>query len=149
MNIGLAIFLLIILILWLAGPRISAWLKAYAMGKMEDRMRHMMGMPSRAEEKRAREAYERANGSSGRSNSAGSEKRGWKERFREQSNRGRGGDPAADLRMMRQYAEDVEFTEIHEYSESIEFEQDKKGRTTKIKVESQVSDAEYVVISGK
>lgn len=143
---GLAIFLLIVLILWLSGPKISAWLKAYAMGKMEDRMRRMMGMPTRAEEKKAREAYNRANGFSETGERQKKERRSWKDRFREQSERGRGGDPAADLRMMREYAEDVEFTEIREYSESMVLEQDKMGKQTKINIESQVSDAEYVVV---
>lgn len=137
---SLLIIILIILLLWVAGPWISRWIRSYAMGKMEDWGRRQMGMPTRAEEKRARKAREKEE--KAKSGKQG----GWRERFRQQSTRGRGGDPAADIRMMKEYAVDVEYVEIHEYSETIVFEQDKAGKREKIVLESQVSDAEYIVI---
>lgn len=135
---GLVIIILIIMLFWIFGPQLMRGLQVYASRKMEDRLRRMMGMPSRAEEKKARRGEER-NGKAG----------GWREKFRRQSSRGRGGDPAADVRMMKEYAEDVEYVEIHEYSESIKFSQDAGSENIKIRQESQVSDAEYVIITKK
>ena len=56
---GFFIAILIILLLPLIFPYIGRWIKSYAMGKMEDNMRRMMGMPTRAEEKRARKEQAR------------------------------------------------------------------------------------------
>lgn len=136
---GFFIFVLILVLLPLVWPYIARAIKRYMMGKFEDRMRRMMGMPTRAEEKKARRRRE--NDSPYAAAAGGNSRR-----------RGRGrshdvGDPAADLRMMRSYAEDVEFTEIKEYSEEIRFSGDKEGKRENIKMEEQVSDVEFVVIN--
>ena len=140
---GFFIAILIILLLPLIFPYIGRWIKSYAMGKMEDNMRRMMGMPTRAEEKRARKEQARTERDSRRD-----EERGGARRY---GFRGRGrnhnvGNPAEDIRMMRLYAEDVEFVEIREYSADIQFEQDAETGRVKITVEEQMSDAEFVVI---
>lgn len=113
------------------------------MGKMEDNVRRMMGMPTRAEEKKARKAQER------QERAAQKEDEGNPFRRYGFRNRGRNhnvGNPSEDLRMMRIYAEDVDFIEIREYSEELRFEQDETGEKIKIVYEEQVSDAEFIVI---
>lgn len=146
---GFFIAILIILLLPLIIPAIGRMIKRYAMGKMEDRMRRMMGMPTRSEEKKARktrEREERADGWSGYQQTAQeSARQSGRYSFRGRTRNHNVGNPADDLRMMRLYAEDVEFVEIREYSADIRFEQDATGQT-KITVEEQVSDVEFVVI---
>lgn len=140
---GFFIVILIILLLPLIIPFIGRIIKSYALGKMEDNMRRMMGMPTRAEEKKARKEQDRYERDAKRE-----EERGGSRRYSFR-NRGRNhnvGNPADDIRMMRLYAEDVEFIEIREYSADIRFEQDMNTGKVKIKVEEQVSDAEFVVI---
>lgn len=134
------IIILIILLLPLVWPYIRRAISSYMMGKMEDRMRRMMGMPTRAEEKKARKEQEKAE----KKREERGEPSGF--RFRGHTRNHNVGNPAEDLRMMRLYAEDVEFVEIREYSAEIHFEQDKESGKIKIKYEEQVSDAEFVVI---
>lgn len=63
-------------------------------------------------------------------------------------NEGRGGRPSGDSRrgkeplIPKEYAEDVEFTEIHSYSSEMEI----RTPESKIKIEEQVSDAEVIEI---
>lgn len=140
---GFFIVILIILLLPLIMPYIGKWIKGYAMGKMEDNMRRMMGMPTRAEEKRARKEHSRAEHHSHREEERGGSRRyGFRNRGRNHNV----GNPAEDIRMMRLYAEDVEYVEIREYSADIKFKQDLNTGNVKITVEEQVSDAEFVVI---
>ena len=105
-------------------------------------MRRMMGMPTRAEEKRARKEQERQERASQREEGSGPRRYGFRNRGRNHNV----GNPAEDLRMMRMYAEDVEYVVIREYSEELRFEQDETGEKIKIVYEEQVSDAEFVVI---
>lgn len=140
---GFFIAILIILLLPLVFPYIGRWIKSYAMGKMEDNMRRMMGMPTRSEEKRARKEQARTERESKRDEDRGSSRRyGFRNRGRNHNV----GNPSEDIRMMRLYAEDVEFVEIREYSADIQFKQDLNTGHIKITVEEQVSDAEFVVI---
>ena len=107
-----------------------------------------MGMPTRAEEKKAEKEARKAERRSGwdapkeeaQPRSAG------RYGFRSRGRNHNVGNPAEDLRMMRLYAEDVEFVEIREYSSDIHFEQDEATGKMKIVIEEQMSDAEYVVI---
>ncbi|MBD5189544.1 MAG: hypothetical protein HDS95_04625 [Bacteroidales bacterium] len=140
---GFFIAVLIILLLPLIFPYIGRLIKRYAMGKMEDNMRRMMGMPTRAEEKKARKAQAREERDTARQEDRGANHRyGFRSRGRNHNV----GNPAEDIRMMRLYAEDVEYIEIREYSADIRFEQDSDSGRMKIKMEEQVSDAEFVII---
>ncbi|MDE7413414.1 MAG: hypothetical protein K2N05_06460 [Muribaculaceae bacterium] len=149
------IVILILLLLPLIFPFISRMIKNYFMGKMEDRMRRMMGMPTRAEEKKARKAQEREdrrngwNDSDQRQDDRREERTGFSRRY---GFRGRGrnhnvGNPAESVRMMKSYAEDVEFVEIREYSAEIRFEQDQAAGNVKITLEEQMTDAEFVMVT--
>lgn len=140
---GFFIAILIILLLPLVIPYIGRMVKNYAMGKMEDRMRRMMGMPTRAEERKARKAqgFERHDFSAEERKSNGR-----RNPFRSRGRNHNVGNPAEDIRMMKRYAEDVEFVEIKEYSADIRFEQDPETGNVKIKAEEQMTDAEFVVI---
>ncbi len=140
---GFFIAILIILLLPFIIPFIGRLIKSYALGKMEDNMRRMMGMPTRSEEKKARKQQER--------DERQAKKAAEKESSRRYGfhNHGRNhnvGNPSEDIRMMRLYAEDVEFVEIREYSADLKFEQDLNTGNVKIKFEEQVSDAEFIII---
>ena len=148
---GFFIAILIILLLPLILPAIGRLIKRYAMGKMEDRMRRMMGMPTRSEEKKARKAREReerdTDGWSGsRQTEQESPRQGSRYSFRGRSRNHNVGNPAEDIRMMRLYAEDVEYIEIREYSAELRFEQDEPAGNIRITLEEQVTDAEFVVV---
>ena len=128
-------------------PYIGRMIKRYAMGKMEDRMRRMMGMPTRAEEKMAEKEARKAERRSGWDAPKEEEPRAThRYGFRSRGRNHNVGNPAEDLRMMRLYAEDVEFVEIREYSSDIHFAQDEATGKMKIIIEEQMSDAEFVVI---
>ena len=128
---------IILLLLW---PWIVKWTKKFMMRRAEDALRRAMGMPSRKEEERMRAAQEK----NSRADTRG----------RSRSRRRR---PAADphpARLMKQVAEDVEFTEIVNYSEEITVEgtsssRQRRGRrpdNDAIIVEEQVTDAEFTEI---
>lgn len=145
---GFFIIIAIILLLPVIIPFIGRKIKEYAMGKMEDRMRRMMGMPTRSEEKKARKAQAKTEArrdgwtASSEEGERGSSRFGFRSRHRNHNV----GNPAEDIRMMRMYAEDVEFVEIREYSAELRFEQDEQPGKVKFTYEEQVSDAEFVVI---
>lgn len=126
------IFLLIVALLW---PYIVRLLRRYMAGRAEDMMRRMAGMPSRKEERRRARRNNAA--SSGGNPGPHSERR-------------RHSAPSQDAAsIMKDVAEDVEFTEIREFeSESILEEEDSR-RTRRIYREEQVSDAEYTEIRTK
>lgn len=126
----LTVFLIIILALWLLWPRISVWIRKQAMYRFEDMIRRMTGMPSRKEEKRQQKQAQ----AGGRKQRRGNAKKG--------ETHVRTGEGMA---MMRQYAEDVEYTETREYSETVTFDGD-TVHTHKEYSESQVTDAEYTII---
>ena len=127
------IFLIILVLLW---PYIVRLLRRYMAGKAEDMMRRMAGMPSRKEERRrARRGTDASSGSRGNGFHTGSRR-----------HRAPSQDVAA---IMKDVAEDVEFTEIREFeSESILEESDAR-RSRRIYREEQVSDAEYTEIHAK
>lgn len=123
------IFLLIVVLLW---PYIARLLRRYMAARAEDMMRRMAGMPTRKEERRrARRNNAAPQGSDPGPHSA----------------RRRHGAPTRDAAsIMKDVAEDVEFTEIREFeSESILEEVDSR-RAGRIYREEQVSDAEFTEI---
>lgn len=131
----MGIFFIILIIIFLCWPWITKWLRGYMARRAEDMVRRMAGMPSRKEEQKRRREQERQQKRNGYS--AGST-RG--------RNRGSANGKDTDsIRSMQEYAEDVEFTETKEYSETEIIEDDGKGNR-RIYRESQVSDAEYIEI---
>ena len=127
---GLGILILVVLFFWLLWPKISRWLKRKAMERAEDYMRASMGMPPRNKKRdksRQNKEYE-GNTSYGRQrrNPFGPE------RYTE--------EPI----IPKEYAEDVEFTEMKDYSES--YKNNKEGEKTETYHESQISDAEWTEI---
>lgn len=125
---------LIILILLIVGvPYLWRWLKPYLMRwvqhRTEDYVRSKMGMPPR----------DRSRGS--RRNDSGRQQ----QRTRGGNSRGYSRSQYSDEPLIpKEYAEDVDFTEMHSYSDDTEIASD--GKNVKIRQESQVSDAEIIEI---
>ena len=95
-----ATLLILLFLLYFLGPLLRRFVmplfQRWMMGKMEDNMRRMAGMPTRKEEKKARKKN-----SGGRRNVS----REWEEAVKRSKK-----ENAVDY--MRSYAEDVEFEEI-------------------------------------
>lgn len=126
--------LIIIIILIFAWPYIWRWLQPYfyrwMQHRAEDYVRKSMGMPPR--DRGGSKARTRTSGSSG---------------FKSSSQSYRGSRHSYDEGSIipKEYAEDVEFTEIRSYSsDSSSIASD--GDTVRYREESQVSDAEIIEI---
>lgn len=126
---GLGIFLLIIVaVIWL-WPYISRWLRRKANERIEDYIRKATGMPPREKKKRNH-----------KSSGSDSDNSFYNQRHQRYS-------PGAEEPLIpKEYAEDVEFVETKDYSES--FRQSVRDAKTSYH-ESQVSDAEYVEIKDR
>lgn len=126
-------FLIILILLFLIWPLIrgpvSRWFNSFVSHRTEDVMRRMMGMPSRREEKRRRKQQAQKDSSTGRGYG------------RKRNASPPKPHPAA---MMKSVAVDVEYTEIREFESKTTIDSD--GKTTRIKTEEQISDAEYIEI---
>lgn len=128
------IIISIILLFWmwpyimrLLAPYFQNWI----VGKMEDRMRRMMGMPTRKEERKAarkKEKEEKKERGKGKSQPSG------------QSRRGKIIPP--------EYAEDVEFVEYKNVSETEIIKESPEGKT-EYYYESQIEDVEFIEIKGE
>lgn len=127
MGIVLVLLFVIICLLW---PWIVRWIRGYMARRAEDMIRRMAGMPSRKEEERMKRARE--SGEDYGRNARGA------------YSRARRGPKEDGVECMREYAEDVEFTEIREYSSSGILGEDCAAR--KEFHESQVSDVEYTEV---
>ena len=135
MDKAFGIIFVIIILLFALGPLLRRWfaplLQRWMLGKMEDNMRRMAGMPTRKEERKARRKAAR--------------QRGTDEEFGpryERSRNGRGAYPQPSAGgMMQHVAEDVEFTEIREYKD--ENTHIVEHTEVKYRVEEQVEDAEF------
>lgn len=124
-------FILLIILVWLIfGRQISAWSRTFMAHRAEDAVRRMMGMPSRREERKARERAERAARSADSSYSH--------DRYRQSAHSDN--DPI----IPKEYAEDVEYVEIRDYSYSRIIKDDNEGRT--VYHESQVEEAQIIEI---
>lgn len=121
--------LIICIVLFLLWPTIKKWLARYMVHKTEDFIRSATGMPPRDKKRRER-------ASSG-STSYGREGR--------QSGSRRGRRSSKEPIIPREYAEDVEFVESVEYSETT-IREDYSDGSGRVYTESQVSDVEYVEI---
>lgn len=120
--------LLILLLLFIGLPYLWRWLKPYfyrwMQRRTEDYVRRAMGMPPRDKSRSRR-------GQSGRSYGATSS-------GRQQHH------PSSGPIIPKEYAVDVEYTEIRSYSSEEEIASD--GKNVSYTVESQVSDAEIIEI---
>lgn len=130
---GIGILILVVLFFWLCWPAISRWLKRKAMEKAENYMRQAMGMPPR-EKSRRKDSYR----------NGGENRRGGEYRHNPYAESGRKGNTHEPCTViMRQYAEDIEFVEIKDYSsETVK----KTVISTESFRESQVSEAEWTEI---
>lgn len=126
------VFLIILLVLFVLLPLLRRWLQPlfvrYARRKAEDFIRRQMGVPPVSkEERKARRRQEKA---------------------RREGNfygnvRGSYGADTEDSVIPKEYAEDVEFVEIKEFSQE-EIASDRKGNTSREYYhETQISDAEW------
>ncbi len=131
------LILIIIFIVWplarYAWQRwVQPWLIRRASRKMEDYIRAAAGMPPREKESRGKKHHSRQPAGSSRQPGGNTDWEG----------------PL----IPKEYAVDVEFTEIREYSSVIEITGEESSRhhrkrsASKVTVESQVSDVEYVEI---
>lgn len=127
-------FLIILILLFSLWPLIVRWLRPmiqrYMARKAEDYLRRAAGMPPRSDSR----ARSRSDFSSGN---------------RASRSRGRHHDPSREPIIPSGYAEDVEFVEVRDFSsDTVIAESDHpKSAGKSIRVESQVSDAEYVMIT--
>lgn len=145
MEIAFGIICVILFLVLVLGPTLRRWLAPYLqrwmLGKMEDNMRRMAGMPTRKEEKKARKAAERRGAGRSASRAAESFRRaaaGSRAYGRRNARRAR-----STVGMLRYIAEDVEFTEIKDYSGDSPLWQKTEVR---YRVEEQVEDADFTEI---
>lgn len=129
--------LIILILVFVAVPYIWRWLKPYfyrwAQRRTEDYIRNAMGMPPR--EKKSTRGR---SGNDGRQESRSSAYNGY-------SRHGRSGYGYSRGPLIpKEYAVDVEYTEIRSYS--AEQKIGTSGANIRYKVESQVSDAEIIEI---
>ena len=127
---GLIILILIFVGLPLLWRAIKPWFFRWSQRRMEDALRNAMGMPPRDESRSGSHAGSRRSyySSSGRTGE------GRRQRTRRESG------PL----IPKEYAVDVEYSEIHSYSQETEIASD--GRRVSFQVESQVSEAEIIEI---
>ena len=129
MGTFLIILLVAYLIWFLFREPIMRWVRGYMQRRTEDMMRRMMGMPSRKEERRRQKEAQRKGARHGA-----------------EGRKSRSAKPPVihPAQAMKSVAEDVEFTEIKEFESTVVVEDD--GQNTRIFVEEQITDAEYVEI---
>lgn len=144
MEIAFGIVCVVFFLIVVLGPLLRRWIaplfQRWAMGKMEDQMRRMAGMPTRKEEKKARKQRERM-------------QREGAERFRRAAAGSRSGarygsrsTSHSTIGMLRYVAEDVEFTEVKEFGSD---PTPGGAHEVRYKVEEQVEDADFVEIKEK
>ncbi len=127
--------LLILIIMILAWPWITRWVRALIARKLEDAVRKAAGMPPRQKGNKASSA-----GDFGRNHDRRSEYYGY--------TRGRKGRPVYDDGPIipKEYAEDVEFVEDKELSRTSVGSEASDGRRRERYEESQVSDAVWEMV---
>ena len=128
--------LLILILIFIGVPILWRWLKPYFFRWMqrrtEDYVRNAMGMPPRDKKKNSSSEGRRQSYSSSGFYGAGS------------GYRRRSGYYSSGPIIPKEYAVDVEYTEIRSYSSDETVASD--GKNVRYKVESQVSDAEIIEI---
>lgn len=123
----MGIFLIIVLLIVLLWPWIMKWLQRLMAHRAEDMLRKMAGQPTRKEERRQKRRNARNESSTPPP---------YKRRQPEKS--------ASEI--LNDVAEDVEFTEIHDYSEDTIDIGSGPNKNRRIYRESQVEDASYTEV---
>lgn len=123
----LLLFLFLLLAISLCWRWIRPWLLRRAQNKVEDFFRKQMGMPSRKEEHRQQKKEKKAYSRTYSHSSSSRASRGFSDRN--------------DSLIPPEYAEDVEFVEFKEFSQTDIHQSD--SESAKTIVENQVEDAEY------
>lgn len=125
------IWFIIVVALIVASPYIARWITQWITRKIQNRLREAMGIPPEPKPKHESRAERK--------------QREEDERIRDRQRRyaRQAGSPHEPL-IPKEYAVDVEYTEVREYSEHTEIRPEPDG--VHIVTESQVSDAEYLVI---
>lgn len=131
---GLGILLLVVVFFWLIWPIIARWLKRKAMERAEDYVRSSMGMPPRDKKRKSSDSY---------SHQSSQDSFYGQRRRNPYDSRSKKNEPL----IPKEYAEDVEYTETINYSESTFTAGSEKK--SEIYHESQISDAEYTEIKIK
>lgn len=140
------VFILILISLWLIfGRPIRAWIQRRAEEKLADFLRAQMGMPSAKEQRKAQKAAEKAARRNG--TSSGSY---WTRPAQPRHPR----YPSESPIIPKEYAVDVEFTEIREFQQTTILDSassqsnssSASSHRKRIKEEGQVSDVEYTDI---
>ncbi|MBD5356976.1 MAG: hypothetical protein HDR88_08255 [Bacteroides sp.] len=143
----MGIFLIIIVVVILCWPWISRWFKQMLANRTEDYIRKATGMPPRPGSKEERRQQRASQQSQYRDSDTSSSFYGSSSDTRSRSrSRGRGRQYYNEPLIPREYAEDVEFVEIKNFSETIIGE---KERPEKQYHESQVTDVDWVDIKKK
>ncbi|MCH5239194.1 MAG: hypothetical protein J1F38_03135 [Muribaculaceae bacterium] len=127
---GLGILILVVLFFWIVWPFIARWLKRKAIERAEDYMRASMGMPPRDKK------------SSKRDNNYSESQTFYQ---RERKNPRESSKSRNNPIIPKEYAEDVEFTEIIEFSEETIISK-KNKENINIYHESQISDVEWTEV---
>lgn len=128
MAIALIIFLLILLF-W---PVIMKWVGRFMARRAEDYLRKATGMPPRPGSRKARKEERESRRDNAAGRSAAGRRRGADRRY----------DPAGPI-IPREYAEDVEFVETKDFSETVIGAPDNERGSNVRYTESQVSDVEW------
>lgn len=140
MDVFFGVLLVIFILLALLWPYVSKWIgpvvQRWMVGRFEDQMRRMAGMPTRKEERKMRKKAEKQRRAAGEAD-------GWSA-FRNRRSSAPG--PGAKPIIPKEYAEDVEFVEVKSYSEQTEIKVEDTGSGSRIVEESQIEDAEYIEI---
>lgn len=133
--------------LWLLWPviwrLIQPAVQRYIARKTEDYIRRATGMPPRPKQER-RQKKETSGSAAGTQDTRGEWFYDTGERRRRQQQHRSGHEPL----IPKEYAVDVEFVEIRDYSSATVIGEDNSGHQ-QVYHESQVSDAEYVMIKPK
>lgn len=145
--VGLGILIVLVFLFWALGPLmrrwVGPWIQRWAMHRQEDMIRRMMGMPTRKEEKKARKQAGKNRKERGAS------------RFRQAAAGSRRGYSASrrssfsTVHLLQFVAEDVEFTEIKEYSRTEEIGGGEAKKGAEYREETQVEDAVYTEIKSR
>lgn len=133
----MGIFLITLLLILLLWPSIKIWLRRFAANKTEDFLRTATGMPPRPGSRQAKRESRRENNNNYRNSSNGY--------YYRAGRRQRQPEPAGPI-IPKEYAEDVEFVEIKEFSQttihaSVDYGNKKEWH------ESQVTDVEWEEIT--
>lgn len=139
METAFGIILVILFLIIVMRPVLQRWFgpmfQRWAMGKMEDNMRRMAGMPTRKEERKAQKRAARR------------QKSGAENFRRAAGGRRRGAAPGRAVgSRLQSYAEDVEFTEIRSFSREVNIGVSREDGRDRVVIEEQIEDVEFTEI---